>query len=51
MGFEKQIEGRECKPFTLVSPKFSVEVKSFYIKKIYINFMIFFVKVKMKCPA
>lgn len=39
MGVEKNIEGRECKPLTLVSPKLSVEVKSFNIKKVYINYM------------
>lgn len=35
-------EGRgpqEAKYFILVSPKLTVEVKSFYIKKVYINYM------------
>lgn len=31
--------GRVSKPFILVSPKLTVEVKSFYIKKVYINYM------------
>lgn len=31
--------GRGLKPFILVSPKLTVEVKSFYIKKVYINYM------------
>ena len=30
---------QEAKYFILVSPKLTVEVKSFYIKKVYINYM------------
>lgn len=41
MGVEKNTEGRECKPLTLVSPKVECGSKSFYIKKVYINYMNF----------
>lgn len=38
-GAEKITEDRECKGYTLVSPKLNVGVKSFYTKKVYINYM------------